>query len=94
MKLSMMLFPACFVALLVNVEMAVSKTTSPPQTASAVYQQAMEECKERYGMPAWRRRAHVRWGYIESCFKQLTGKYPFQVNVKCSYRVKGSDTWC
>jgi hypothetical protein len=94
MKLPMMLFLACFVASLFNVEMAVSKTASPPQTASAAYQRAMEECKGRYGMPAWLRRAHVRSGYIESCFKQLTGMYAFQVNVKCSYHVRGSDTWC
>jgi hypothetical protein len=42
MQLLMMLFSACFVASLFNVEMAVSKTTSPPQTVSAAYQQAME----------------------------------------------------
>jgi hypothetical protein len=75
-----------------NVEMAVSKTTSPPQAVSAAYQQAMEE--GRYRMPARLRRAHVRWVYIESCFKQLTGMYPFQVNAKCSYHVRSRDAWC
>jgi acyl-homoserine lactone acylase PvdQ len=81
-----------FVASLFNVGLAVSQTTRPSQTArpsqavSAAHQQAMEECKARYGGVQrswlWQR----RYMSIEACFKEKTGMYPFQAHVNCSYR--------
>lgn len=87
MKFPIILFSACFVATLLNVGLAVlqtagTKRVDPSQTVSVRHQQAMDECKERYGGGI--ARGHLgrdRYAYMEACFKQLTGVYPFQVNV-------------
>jgi hypothetical protein len=99
MKFPIILCSAFFGATLFNVGLAVSQTagikrTNPSQAVSAARQQAMEECKARYGG-----RGHqtggprgrvggrdLRYPYIEACFKEKTGMYPFQANVNCGYR--------
>jgi hypothetical protein len=94
MKLPTILFSACFVASLFDVGLAASQTARPSQAASAARQQAMEECKARYGGrgiqngggPRGRVGKDQRYIYIEACFKEKTGVYPFQANVNCIYR--------
>ena len=99
MKLPMTLFAACFVASLFDVGLAASQTVRPSQTASAARQQTMEECKARYGRGLARcHLARDRYAYIDACFKELTGKYPFQADVNCLYhclyRRKARDFYC
>jgi hypothetical protein len=102
MKFPMTLFCAFCVAVLFDVRLAASQTAATKKAgpSQSTNQRAMEECKERYGR-AWLGRAHVRYAYIEACFKQLTGMYPFQVNVHCIYRAtdhnntaRGRDYFC
>lgn len=100
MKFPIILFAAFFVATLLNVGLAVSQTAgtkraNPSQTVSARHQQAMDECKERYGGGV--ARGHLgrdRYAFIEACFKEKTGMYPFQANVNCFIRFRNSDTPC
>ncbi len=100
MKFPIILFSAFFAAALLNVAPAVSQTAAakranPSQSVSARHQQAMDECKERYGGGI--ARGHLgrdRYAYIESCFKQLTGIYPFQANVNCFIRFRNRDAPC
>jgi hypothetical protein len=44
----------------------------------AAHQQAMEECKAGYGAVQHSRLWQQRYMYIEACFKEKTGMYPFQ----------------
>ena len=77
------------------VGVAISQTARPSQAASAAHLQAMEECKARYGGGSRRGwLARDRYAFIEVCFKELTGKYPFQANVNCLYRFRGRDFYC
>jgi hypothetical protein len=83
MKLPTTLFSACFVASLFDVGLALSQTTRPSQDTSATYREAMAKCQELYG--GWRGAlGRDRYAYIERCFKDLTGKYPSQVNMNCT----------
>jgi hypothetical protein len=90
MKFPIVLLSAFFVAALFDVGLAASQTAgtiraNPSQTASATHRQAMDECQELYG--GGRARGHLgrdRYAYIEACFKQKTGMYPFQVNMNCT----------
>jgi hypothetical protein len=95
MKFPIILFSAISVAALLDVGLAMPQTTRPSQAVSARHQQAMDECKERYGGGI--ARGHLgrdRYAYIEACFKQLTGIYPFQANVGCFVRFRNRDTPC
>ena len=83
MKSLMILFSACFVASLFDAGLALSQTTRPSQDTSAAHRQAMDKCQELYG--GWRgAMGRDRYAYIERCFKDLTGKYPSQVNMNCT----------
>jgi hypothetical protein len=91
MKSPVILLSASFaVALLVAgvADAASAKKSSSSQTAqnaSTNYNQAMYECASRYAGP----RGYLgrdRGGYIETCFKELTGKYPADVGVNCPLR--------
>ena len=43
----------------------------------------MDKCQALYG--GFRGAlGRDRYAYIERCFKDLTGKYPFQVNMNCT----------
>jgi hypothetical protein len=94
MKLPIILFSAFLVAVLLDVGLAVSQTARPSQAVSTARQQAMEECKARYG--GWGHQTggprggvggrDLRYPSIEACFKEKTGMYPFQANVNCGYR--------
>ena len=87
MKSLMILFLAFFVAALFDVGLAVSQTARPSQTVSATHRQAMDKCQELYGgFRGWLGRD--RYAYIERCFKDLTGVYPFQVNMSCTVVVR------
>jgi hypothetical protein len=97
MKLPTILSLACFVVALFDVGLAMSQTARTSRTVSAA-QQAMEECKARYGGwgPQERgssrgRVAGLRYAYIEACFKEKTGLYPFQAKVNCIYRANEPD---
>jgi hypothetical protein len=82
-KLSITLFSACFVASLFDVGLALSQTARLSQAASAAHRQAMDKCQELDG--GWRgAMGRDRYAYIERCFKDLTGKYPSQVNMNCT----------
>jgi hypothetical protein len=83
MKLPIMLFSACLVASLFDVGPALSQTPRPSPAESASHRQAMDKCQELYG--GWRgAMGRDRYAYIERCFKDLTGKYPSQVNMNCT----------
>jgi hypothetical protein len=83
MKSLRILLSACFVASLFDVGLALSQTARPSQDTSAAYRQAMAKCQELYG--GWRGAlGRDRYAYIERCFKDLTGKYPSEVNVNCT----------
>jgi hypothetical protein len=93
MKLPTFLSLACFVVALFDVGLAMSQASRPSQAVSAAHQQAMEECKARYGGrgfedggPRGRVGRDQRYAYIEACFKEKTGLSPFQANVNCTYR--------
>jgi hypothetical protein len=93
MKLPIILFSAFFLAALFDVGLAVSKTTSPRQPANATHRQAMDECTERHGGF----RGHLsrdRYAFIEPCFKEKTGMYPFQARVNCVLHFRNRDTFC
>jgi hypothetical protein len=93
MKLPVTLFSACFVASLFDGGLAMSQTARTSQTASATHRQAMEECLNLYG--GWRGTlGRDRYAYIEACFKQKTGMYPFQVNITCTYQYRGRVFGC
>lgn len=93
MKVHGMLFSACFIASLLNGGLAVSQTARPSQTASATHKQAMEECLKLYG--GWRGwLGRDRYAYIERCFKDSTGKYPFEVGMNCTYQYRGKVLGC
>ena len=95
MKFPIILFSAIFVAALFDVGLAMSQTARPSQTVNARHQQAMNECKERYGGGIARGQlGRDRYAYIEACFKQLTGIYPFQANVGCFIRFRDRDVPC
>lgn len=100
MKFAIILLSAFFVATLFNVGLAISQTAAtkradPSQTVSARHKQAMDECKERYGGGIARGHlARDRYAFIEACFKQLTGMYPFQANVNCVIHFRDRDTPC
>ena len=90
MKLLMILFSAFFVAVLLDVGLAESKTagakkTSSSQTVSTTTSQAMYECEAQYAGPRGVLGSY-RYGYIEGCFKALTGMYPFQAHENCTLR--------
>jgi hypothetical protein len=90
MKLRMILFLAFFVAGLLDVGLAESKTagakkTSPSQTVGMTTSQAMYECEAQYAGPRGTL-GNYRYGYIEGCFKALTGIYPFQAHENCTLR--------
>jgi hypothetical protein len=98
MKLRTIMALACFVVALFDVGLAMSQTARPARAASAARQQAMEECKARYG--GWGVQEHngprgrvggLRYAYIEACFKEKTGLYPAQANVNCIYRANDPD---
>jgi hypothetical protein len=83
MKSLMIVFSTCFVALPFDAGLALSQTERPSQAASAAHRQAMDKCQELYG--GFRGAlGRDRYAYIERCFKDLTGKYPFQVNINCT----------
>lgn len=83
MKLPITLFLACLVASLFDVGLAMSQTARSTQAASATHRQAMDKCQELYGgFRGWLGRD--RYAYIERCFKDLTGKYPFEVSMECT----------
>jgi hypothetical protein len=98
MKLPTILSLACFVVALFDVGLGMSQTARPSRAVSAARQQAMEECKARYGGSGPQehggprgRVAAFRYAYIEACFKEKTGLYPFQANVNCIYRANEPD---
>jgi hypothetical protein len=79
---SLMMF-STFVALLFDGALALSQTARPSQAESAAHRQAMDKCQELYG--GFRGAlGRDRYAYIERCFKDLTGKYPFEVNINCT----------
>jgi hypothetical protein len=83
MKFPIILFSAFFGAALFHVGLAMAQTARPSQAVTATYQQAMDKCQEMYagyrgGL------GHQRYFNIEMCFKNLTGKYPAQVNMTCT----------
>jgi hypothetical protein len=83
MKSLMIVFSTCFVASLLYVGLALSQTARPSQAESAAHRQAMDKCQELYG--GFRGAlGRDRYAYIERCFKDMTGKYPFEVNVNCT----------
>ena len=90
MKLPMILFSAFFLAMLLDVRVAESKTagarkTGPSDTISMTTSQAMYECEALYAG----NRGHLareRYAYIERCFKGLTGMYPSQAHENCTLR--------
>ncbi len=83
MKSLMILFSTCFVALLFDVALALSQTARLSPAESAAHRQAMDKCQELYG--GFRGAlGRDRYAYIERCFKDLTGKYPFEVNINCT----------
>jgi hypothetical protein len=92
MKFPIILFSASFIAAVLCVGLAESKTTrakiaSPSDTGvlSTPNSQAMYECEARYaGNRGFLGRD--RGGFIEQCFKGLTGKYPFEVHENCTLR--------
>jgi hypothetical protein len=90
MKLRMILFSAFFVAALLDVGLAESRTaggkkTSSSQTVTTTTSRAMYECEAQYAGPRGVL-GNFRYGYIESCFKALTGMYPFQAHENCTLR--------
>jgi hypothetical protein len=101
MKFPIILCSAFFVAALFDAgsaasETAMAKQPSPtderitpisPQsfpTASP----AMRECAIRYGGRFARGRVmrDHRWAYVEACFKEKTGMYPWQAHENCPFR--------
>jgi hypothetical protein len=64
---------------------AAAKKTNPTQAASTSYSQAMYQCASQYaGNRGYLGRD--RGGYIEACFKSLTGKWPADVGQNCPLR--------
>jgi hypothetical protein len=89
MKFPVILFSTFFVAALLDVGLAQSKTAKKesPSNATGVMtaSQAMYECEARYaGNRGFLGRD--RGGLIEQCFKGLTGKFPFEVHENCTLR--------
>jgi hypothetical protein len=89
MKFLIILFSALFAAALFDAGPAVSKAAkkeSPSKTTGLMTpSQAMYECESQYAGP----RGFLgrdRYGFIEGCFKALTGKYPFEVHENCTLR--------
>jgi len=98
--LSAILFASCFAACeaaaaaKAKSRLPAAQLASLPVTGSSpakagegnsAHLKAMEECKSQYGgRRFWLGRD--RYAYIETCFKMLTGSYPFQVNVNCSMK--------
>jgi hypothetical protein len=73
--------------LVANSVNAASKDTqkTPAAQASNTHQDAMYACEAMYAG----NRGYLgkdRYAYIERCFKDKTGKYPFEVNQNCSLR--------
>jgi hypothetical protein len=53
----------------------------PPRGASAQAQQAIIECRQRYSGNRGRAVNQARSTFIEGCFKQATGHYPFELGI-------------
>jgi hypothetical protein len=65
---------------------ASAKKSSTSQTAgNTSYSQAMYQCTAQYAGPR-PGLGRDRYAYIETCFKQLTGKYPADVGENCQLR--------
>jgi hypothetical protein len=89
MKSTIILLSTLALALLAAgiAEAASAKKGSSPETASTstTYNQAMYQCASQYaGNRGYLGRD--RGGYIETCFKTLTGKYPADVGQNCPLR--------
>jgi hypothetical protein len=91
MKSSVILLSTSFVFALLTAGVADAasakraSSSQTEQTGSMSYNQAMYECTSRYAGP----RGYLgrdRGGYIEACFKSLTGKYPYDVGQNCPLR--------
>jgi hypothetical protein len=64
---------------------AAAKKTDPSQTSNTSYSEAMYQCSTLYAGT----RGHMgkdRGMYIETCFKNLTGKNFYEVGQKCPLR--------
>jgi CHASE3 domain sensor protein len=62
-----------------------SQTAQNTQASSTNYNQAMYQCASQYaGNRGYLGRD--RGGYIETCFKALTGKFPADVGQNCPLR--------
>lgn len=71
--------------LVANSVNAASKDTQKIGTTQSSHQDAMYSCEAMYAGP----RGFLgkdRYAFIERCFKDKTGKYPFEVNQNCSLR--------
>jgi hypothetical protein len=49
--------------------------------ASAAAQQAIVECRQQYSGNRGRAVNQARSTFIEGCFKQKTGRYPFELGI-------------
>jgi hypothetical protein len=66
-------------------EIGVSTSGAKHGSTQADYQKVMTMCESFFGG----RRGHMgtyRYAYIEQCFKNETGLYPFQLNLNCKIR--------
>jgi len=66
-------------------EIGVSTSGAKHGSTQAEYQKVMTMCESFFGG----RRGHMgpyRYAYIEQCFKNETGLYPFQLNLNCKIR--------
>ena len=66
-------------------EIGVSTSGAKSGSTQAEYQKVMTMCESFFGG----RRGHMgryRYAYIEQCFKNETGLYPFQLNLNCKVR--------
>jgi hypothetical protein len=92
MRFPIILFSAFLAAILFDGRLAVSQTARPSATVPTALQKAMEECKSRYGGVQRGWFWQQRYMYIEACFKEKTGVYPaqanlkFHANVNCNWR--------
>jgi hypothetical protein len=89
MKTPVILLSTSFVFALLAAGVAgaasAKKASSTQTAANTSYSQAMYECASRYaGNRGYLGRD--RGGFIDMCFKSLTGKYPADVGQNCPLR--------